>query len=67
MGRVCVCERGGQGARGVDVDASRKGYEASGKREVRTEGPKGEKRIREEDLPGIDGRGVRVKRNEGSI
>lgn len=51
---------GDRGARGVDVDGSRKGYEASGKREVRTEGPKGEKRIGEEDLPGIEGSGVRM-------
>lgn len=61
---VCACVRGRAGPREGGDAASKEGYdyEASGERDVRTEGPKGEEWIPEDVLPGFEGGGVRVKR-----
>jgi hypothetical protein len=56
---VRVCERKGRAREGGDASKEGYDYEASGERDVRTEGPKGEKWIPGDELPGFEGGGVR--------
>lgn len=61
---MCVCGKGYGWSKGP----TRNDYEASGEFGVRTEGPKRERRIEEDVLPGIRGRwreGEEILRREG--